>query len=418
MLGADDAIIIGLGVAGADAVGSTLDSISGMFSSFVSAVQDQISKLAANVASAFDNMFKEGKIAHGLGLTIAGFQELKYAADLSGIGVEGLNRLLINLDRSIGKAADGSKLQGNLLEAMGLDAKSMAINDPKKNLEDIAKAIDKIQNPAQRAAVASTIFTAKGQQLGQVLEMMHQIATEGDKVQSTFDKLAAPLSEKAFAALERANELLKTQKLFWDSIYNQLAAHVAVPLTNILIKLIDIQAAGKTIEDVIDDIFKKLENGIANFAQYSVAVFQMWKRFFVDVADNAGHFARIFELAIGKNYMALLAELAKPTRALGLDLKFDTKEALAAAKFIHDLFKPIPGRPDRGKNVLDTDLLKADKGVDLGFAMRLDQFGGNAGLNIAALQAAAVQVQKVEDEGTHRELIKIGTSIQGVGRVK
>lgn len=112
-----------------------------------------------------------GEVAQQLGVTTDALQEYRYAATQAGLAQEEIDLALQQLTRRIGEAANGTKAQAEAFETLGV-----SVRDPQGNIIQtgdaipiIAEALQKVENPAQRAALLIDLFGKSGQKLEPLL---------------------------------------------------------------------------------------------------------------------------------------------------------------------------------------------------------------------------------------------------------
>ncbi|MFL6862608.1 MAG: phage tail tape measure protein, partial [Allosphingosinicella sp.] len=112
-----------------------------------------------------------GEVAQQLGVTTKTLQEYRYAAGQVGIEHETLDKGLAKLTKSIGLAATGSEKERKVFKALGIDIHDAAgnVRDAGDIFPQIADALNKIPDPARRAAVEVALFGKSGQKLDTLL---------------------------------------------------------------------------------------------------------------------------------------------------------------------------------------------------------------------------------------------------------
>lgn len=182
-----------------------------------------------------------GELADQLGVTTDGLQALQYQAIQSGASAEQLETGIARLTRSIGDAAEGNDALINRFRSLGvgvLDANGK-VRDTESVLTDVAKALEKIDDPAKKAAAVVDLFGKTGQRL---IPTLHDLATNG----------LDALKDKAKDAGAVVDEALirKFDDLADRSAVNakRLAVFAAEGLGAII-------EAGKKAKDVLDDVF-------------------------------------------------------------------------------------------------------------------------------------------------------------------
>jgi hypothetical protein len=126
-------------------------------------------KIADSHARAADSM---AKLARRSGITVEAYQELRHAADLSGVSQDQFDSALVRFTRTMGEAKGGMGALHSLLQK-----NAPAFLEQLKTTESQTEALDlmlaamgKIEDPTVRAALASAAFGRAGQQMTLMFE--------------------------------------------------------------------------------------------------------------------------------------------------------------------------------------------------------------------------------------------------------
>lgn len=112
-----------------------------------------------------------GEVSQQLGVTSDDLQVYRYAASQLGIEQEAMDKGLQKLTQSLGKAALGAKGPGDAFAALGISVRDTSghVKTAGDVIPEIAGALSKVVDPAQRAAVEVALFGKAGQQLDTLL---------------------------------------------------------------------------------------------------------------------------------------------------------------------------------------------------------------------------------------------------------
>jgi|GEM_PF-6967733 len=142
-----------------------------------------------------------------LGFGAEGFQELSYAAKMSGMDVDSFNGCMNKMVVSLAKAKDGSKSGlGAELKKIGLSAKELNAMGPDKALMKVTEALSGVTDPAERTRIAVGLFGKEG------LKMMPMLKQGVGGIKSLRDeaqRLGLVLSEET---IKQAGEYGKMKK--------------------------------------------------------------------------------------------------------------------------------------------------------------------------------------------------------------
>ena len=119
-------------------------------------------QLASSVRSAADRLGDLADAADSIGVTTTALQELRYAAQLSGVQQDVLQQSLVVLSKNLGDAAMGGSAAQKSLEGLNLSAAQLSAVPLEEALGIIADRIAAVENPMQRATLAADLFGKSG----------------------------------------------------------------------------------------------------------------------------------------------------------------------------------------------------------------------------------------------------------------
>jgi hypothetical protein len=168
----------------------------------VSAALIGIAKSSADYAD------KTIKAARAAGMTAEEFSKLNHAADLSGISTESLTSSMGFLNRSLSKSGDEADKTGKTFAKFGITTKRMdgSIKSANELVGEISEAYKNLEDPVQRAELATTAFGRSGMQMASMLELgeegLKQMADEAER-------LGIVVSTKAGQSAELFNDNIR-----------------------------------------------------------------------------------------------------------------------------------------------------------------------------------------------------------------
>lgn len=176
--------------------------------------------LANSTASLGDEV---AKTADRLGLSIKGFQELRYVAERSGVSITDFDKGMEGFTRRLGQAADGSGSAMKAFKKLGLDVEEMLALEPEVALEHIADAMAGLETQAERAAVSQDLFG----RAGLAMLAMLGIGSEGIRgLRDEGDKTGSMLSEKAARDAEVFKDRLLDTQMVVGGLKNLVGAEL------------------------------------------------------------------------------------------------------------------------------------------------------------------------------------------------
>jgi hypothetical protein len=198
---------------------------------FATQMRSAIGAIGAGVSLAAMNRFvrttveaadRQSDMAAQLGVTAAALTRLQYAAELGGSSTESLNTALGRMNKTLGDVATGGgSAAAKVFRQIGLDAQALANLTPDRAFVEIAEAVSRIQNPAERARVAMTLFGKSGQDVINVLAMgkkgLREFGEESDRVFFT-------LTEGSEQAVDAADKAIKRFDVMKTALGRQVVA--------------------------------------------------------------------------------------------------------------------------------------------------------------------------------------------------
>lgn len=154
--------------------------------------------LALMTKKAIDAAGALADTAVNLGMNVEALQELRYAAEMSGVAQDSFDRSLERFTRNIGEAAQGSGAAKSAFDILGVSVRDTEgnIRDTESVFNDVSDAMANIENPTERVRLAFQLFGKQGVAMVNMLtqgssgmDVMRQrardlgIVLEGDLVQ-------------------------------------------------------------------------------------------------------------------------------------------------------------------------------------------------------------------------------------------
>lgn len=298
------------------------------FISAVSTVTRTFTQFTSGAANAVDST---AKLARSLGISYQELQQLQIAADLSGASSEQLAAAFTRASVTITEAAAGSKTARADLAALGLSVEDLAGKSTNVQFGILADAITKIENPAQRAAAAVSIFGRSGAQL---LPTFAELRNNLSQSSDFLAKFGGGLNDAQAKKVEEINDAFT---LVRKSI-EQVAANVLVELNPALVKgaesivdfaaSLDVSAIAKATRDVLADVADALGLVASVAAPLATNLFPAIGGYlaFINrqaIGSGIASLGRVFVAAAGAalGYSGAAANAAAATVALGVAVR-------------------------------------------------------------------------------------------------
>lgn len=157
------------------------------------------------------------------GISTTKLQEYKYAAGQMGVSLDTITGSQAKLIRSMASASDGTGEQAKAFAALGIKVTDASgkLRDSNVIFEEAIDALGKVQNPAERDALAMTLFGKSAQELNPLIKAgasgMAQYASEAHK-------MGAVVSEETIAKFDQFGDTLDGLKSGLQGVGMTIAA--------------------------------------------------------------------------------------------------------------------------------------------------------------------------------------------------
>ncbi len=183
------------------------------------------------------------KMSKRTGLSVEAVSQLAYAARLSGTSIESLETGVKRMQRTIDDAGRGLTTAQYALDAVGESAASLEGLSPEEQFTRLADALNAIDDPSKKAAIALQLFGRAGTELLPMLDDMRALRAEADRLGLTMSGKDAKAAEVLNDAMDRLRAVLA--KLAFD-----VGAALGDTLTDIADKISTvIVAVSKWVKD-------------------------------------------------------------------------------------------------------------------------------------------------------------------------
>lgn len=199
--------------------------IAGVVGVAVAAAAVKIIGLLNRTAEQIDELAKS---ADKLAIPIQELQKLRFAAELSGVGVDKLNTSLERMVKSISEAASGTGIAKEALKDLGLNARELNQLRPDQQFQAIADAMRNVAEHGDAVRFAMEIFGRSGAALVNTLNS--DLRQTGEE----FDSLGIAITRQQAAAVEAYNDAGTKLMAIWNALKVQITVAV-VPAMQLII---------------------------------------------------------------------------------------------------------------------------------------------------------------------------------------
>ena len=189
--------------------------------------------LASSTAQLGDDA---AKTADKLGIGITQLQELRFAAERSGVATSQFDTALEKMQKNLGEASTGTGTAKDALEQLGLKAEDLIKLSPDEALGRIAEEMDKVETAAEKAAIANDLFGRSG--VG-MINMLRGGKKNLDALREAARRTGFVLSEKAARDAEVFQDTLLDTQLTMKGLKNTVGAALLPVITDAMGKIGD-----------------------------------------------------------------------------------------------------------------------------------------------------------------------------------
>lgn len=180
-------------------------------------------KLASFAAESFAAIDALNDVAQATGTTTERLGALHVAATLNGSSIEQMDAALGYLNKNLGNAEGSKKIQGSL-DALGLSAAHLRQIGAGNAIVEISQAMLSIEDPAERARIATDLFGRSGLELLNVLAIGRAGFADAEESAKAYGAAISTVGAENVAAAADAFDGLK---LTVQGLFNDLAVEIA-----------------------------------------------------------------------------------------------------------------------------------------------------------------------------------------------
>jgi len=187
--------------------------------------------LANSTASLGDDV---AKTSSKIGIAVGPFQELRYAAERSGVSTQKFDSSLERFVKRIGEARQGTGAARKAYDELGLSAADLAKLTPEKSLGVVADRLASVENQSQRVALAAQIFGREG--VG-MINMLKDGSAGLKELRADARLTGYALSKQAAKDAEKFKDSLLNAQLGMKGMKNIIGAELMPAVTELMTNL-------------------------------------------------------------------------------------------------------------------------------------------------------------------------------------
>jgi hypothetical protein len=205
-------------------------------------------KVATDAADAAGNL---DDMSQRTGMTAEAFQQYAYAAKLSGIETETLEKAMIKSQTAFADAKSGSETMGAAYQALGLNIEDIGTSSEAFDL--VIQRLADMEDETQRNKIANDIF---GKSYAELSPLLNEGAEGINALKQEAVDMGAVMSNEAVAAGAEFGDSLDKVKMATTGVFNE----IGVMFLPILQKLLEwVTGHMPEIKKVIETVFKAIE---------------------------------------------------------------------------------------------------------------------------------------------------------------
>jgi hypothetical protein len=173
-------------------------AFSGWATAAVSKAGAALKDFAKEMIDSYDSA---AKLSDNIGVTAESIIGLRYAADLSSVGSENMDKNMAKLAQTISKAANGSKDAANTFAKMGIEVKNSdgTLKNSEQVLMEMADAFQNLPAGTERATLAMDVFGKSGASMVTMLKdgsgALREMVNEGAGAAGNIGNISEAMSK-------------------------------------------------------------------------------------------------------------------------------------------------------------------------------------------------------------------------------
>lgn len=181
-----------------------------------------------STASLGDEVAKTGD---KIGIALGPFQELRYAAERSGVSTQKFDSSLERFVKRMGEATQGTGAARKAYDELGLSAEDLSKMTPEDSLELVAERLSSVENQSQRVAIAAQLFGREGVAM---VNMMKDGSAGLRELRKDARATGYVLSEQAARDAETFKDAMLDAQLGMAGMKNTIGAELMPAITEMM----------------------------------------------------------------------------------------------------------------------------------------------------------------------------------------
>lgn len=222
-----------------------------------------IRQLTAEAARNADSLAKQADV---LGITTEKLAAYRHAAELTGVGQDGLEKGIRKLQKSVVDATNGLTTYTRAFDALQLDPEQLKRMAPNEQFEAVGKALAGVETQAERVAIAYDLFGGRNTALLNTLVLTGEQLND---IEADTKAWGLALSRVDARQIEKANDAVTRAKTATQGIATNIALAIAPIREGLANAFADSAAEANGFKSQINTALEALVVG-ANFASNAI----------------------------------------------------------------------------------------------------------------------------------------------------
>ncbi len=220
------------------------------------------------------------KASERMGISVKSFQELSYAAKITGTSMDSVQNAFKFMEKNIDSATQGNEKLINSFKRLGLNANELKKLAPEKQYEAIAEGAKKLGNhDSQIGLLQATLGKGGLSNYNLIMSNLKDIENEYDKLGLTITNQQA---QQSVAFEESQRKLTSIFSGFALQVGAQITpAFTAIidSITDTILKTGDLKDAAKTVAEYIVDDVRMMIHGVQDLITVLDRALHLWHQF-------------------------------------------------------------------------------------------------------------------------------------------
>jgi predicted DNA-binding ArsR family transcriptional regulator len=274
--------------------------------------------LGVAMKGAIDNADAMRKLAQSIGLPVEELTRLKHAAELSGVGVDGLGNGLRKLSQNMLQVAQGAGAEAKRsFDALGISVTNSdgVLKSSSEVMSEVADKFSRMEDGSVKTALAMGVFGRAGAAL---IPMLNAGANGIQAMKDEADALGIVIDEKTGRAAEAFNDNLDRLNKVFSGVVVQVTANMLPAFEKLSQVFLDAAKNGDQMKELADNLTGALKMVVSVASEVAATIAAITTEL-SGLGDMAGKFMD-FDFAGG--WQAYQAKVAAGQKILEDNARF------------------------------------------------------------------------------------------------